>query len=292
VQHALLADGTAFDVDAGDAKQEVADGLRPRSRRRRLSQEHVARRQSGRPAAVGEQPEVADADEAVGDPVEQEAAQKLVDDDAATLGLLAVSGQGKAEQPEEQFDQTACWMVATVTERSPPRPESSHGDATFLPTPMASSAPQFTSRRAVQARSNISLSSASSVCGRRTLLHPPTDHAAGDSVEPDQAASGSSEAPRKLGRVHPRPSGPVLRARTIHDFGPGRAPSESVFVPASATAAEDEGWLLTYVYDAARDTSALVMLDAKDFTGKPVAAIALPQRVPFGFHGSWLPEPA
>jgi carotenoid cleavage dioxygenase-like enzyme len=63
-------------------------------------------------------------------------------------------------------------------------------------------------------------------------------------------------------------------------------------VPASATAAEDEGWLLTYVYDAARDTSALVMLDAKDFTGKPVAAIALPQRVPFGFHGSWLPEPA
>jgi hypothetical protein len=163
VQHALLADGTAFDVDAGDAKQEVADGLRPRSRRRRLSQEHVARRQSGRPAAVGEQPEVADADEAVGDPVEQEAAQKLVDDDAATLGLLAVSGQGKAEQPEEQFDQTACWMVATVTERSPPRPESSHGDATFLPTPMASSAPQFTSRRAVHARSTISLSSSLSV---------------------------------------------------------------------------------------------------------------------------------
>jgi carotenoid cleavage dioxygenase-like enzyme len=79
---------------------------------------------------------------------------------------------------------------------------------------------------------------------------------------------------------------------TVHDFGSGRAPSEPVFVPASPTAAEDQGWLLTYVYDAARDTSDLVILDAEDFTGKPVAAIVLPQRVPFGFHGSWLPEPA
>ncbi|MBI1846504.1 MAG: carotenoid oxygenase family protein [Candidatus Rokubacteria bacterium] len=75
----------------------------------------------------------------------------------------------------------------------------------------------------------------------------------------------------------------------VHDFGRGRVPAEPVFVPASAAAAEDEGWLLTYVYDAARDGSDLVILDAADFTGKPVATVALPQRVPFGFHGSWLP---
>ena len=81
-------------------------------------------------------------------------------------------------------------------------------------------------------------------------------------------------------------------ATTVHDFGAGRAPSEPVFVPASPTAGEDEGWLLTYVYDAARDGSDLVILDANDFTGKPVATIVLPQRVPFGFHGSWLPERA
>jgi len=79
---------------------------------------------------------------------------------------------------------------------------------------------------------------------------------------------------------------------TVHDFGAGRAPSEPVFVPASPTSGEDEGWLLTYVYDAGRDSSDLVILDANDFTGKPVATIALPQRVPFGFHGSWLPERA
>ncbi len=76
-----------------------------------------------------------------------------------------------------------------------------------------------------------------------------------------------------------------------HDFGPGRAPAEPVFVPASSAAGEDEGWVMTYVYDASRDGSDLVILDAADFTGKPVATIALPQRVPFGFHGSWIADP-
>jgi carotenoid cleavage dioxygenase-like enzyme len=76
----------------------------------------------------------------------------------------------------------------------------------------------------------------------------------------------------------------------VHDFGPGRVPAEPVFVPASSAASEDEGWLMTYVYDAARAGSDLVILDAGSFTGKPVATISLPQRVPFGFHGSWIPE--
>jgi carotenoid cleavage dioxygenase len=79
-------------------------------------------------------------------------------------------------------------------------------------------------------------------------------------------------------------------ASAVHDFGPGRVPAEPVFVPASPTAGEDEGWVLTYVYDGARDGSDLVILDATDFTRKPVATISLPQRVPFGFHGSWIPE--
>lgn len=77
-----------------------------------------------------------------------------------------------------------------------------------------------------------------------------------------------------------------------HDFGPGRIPGEGVFVPVRATAAEDEGWVMTYVYDGARDGSALVILDAGDFTAKPVATIRLPQRVPFGFHGSFIPDAA
>jgi carotenoid cleavage dioxygenase-like enzyme len=33
----------------------------------------------------------------------------------------------------------------------------------------------------------------------------------------------------------------------------------------------------------------MVRLHAQDFTGEPVATIHLPARVPFGFHGSWIP---
>jgi carotenoid cleavage dioxygenase-like enzyme len=77
-----------------------------------------------------------------------------------------------------------------------------------------------------------------------------------------------------------------------HDFGPGRLPSEPVFVPASPAAGEDEGWVLAYVYDAAADRSDLVILEAADFSGKPVATVSLPQRVPQGFHGTWFADPA
>jgi carotenoid cleavage dioxygenase-like enzyme len=76
-----------------------------------------------------------------------------------------------------------------------------------------------------------------------------------------------------------------------HDFGPGRVPGEAVFVPANDDAAEDDGWLLTYVYDEGRDGSDFVILDARDLTAPPVAVVALPQRVPFGFHGSWIADP-
>jgi carotenoid cleavage dioxygenase len=63
-----------------------------------------------------------------------------------------------------------------------------------------------------------------------------------------------------------------------------------VFVPASDGASEDEGYVLSYVYDAARDTSDLVILDATDFAASPVATIGLPQRVPYGYHGNWVAD--
>ena len=75
-----------------------------------------------------------------------------------------------------------------------------------------------------------------------------------------------------------------------HDFGPGRATGEGVFVPASKSAGEDEGFVLSFVYDAATNGSELVILDAHDFAKPPVATIALPQRVPFGFHGNWVSD--
>jgi carotenoid cleavage dioxygenase-like enzyme len=45
-----------------------------------------------------------------------------------------------------------------------------------------------------------------------------------------------------------------------------------------------------FVYDAAEDSSDLVILDASAPGTDPVARVHLPQRVPFGFHGSWVDD--
>jgi carotenoid cleavage dioxygenase len=76
------------------------------------------------------------------------------------------------------------------------------------------------------------------------------------------------------------------------ELGPGVAPSEFVFVPAGETAGEDEGWLVGYAYDRARGASDFLVLDAQRFAGPPVARVPLPARVPFGFHGNWIADPA
>jgi carotenoid cleavage dioxygenase-like enzyme len=84
---------------------------------------------------------------------------------------------------------------------------------------------------------------------------------------------------------------------------------EPRFVPRKAgpgqTVAEDDGYLLTYAYDesqldsdgevpsddeaATRSKSELWVIDAKDMS-TVVCRVQLPQRVPYGLHGSWFPE--
>lgn len=78
--------------------------------------------------------------------------------------------------------------------------------------------------------------------------------------------------------------------REVYDGGGEHVPSEALFVPASETAAEGEGWLLAYFFDRARGASSLSVFDATRLAGGPVARIELPQRVPLGFHGSWIPR--
>ncbi|HEY0498778.1 MAG TPA: carotenoid oxygenase family protein [Kutzneria sp.] len=76
---------------------------------------------------------------------------------------------------------------------------------------------------------------------------------------------------------------------TRHEFGPGREAGEAVFVPRGPFAAEDDGWLLSFVYDRSTDRSDLVVLDAGDVAATPRAVVHLPVRVPHGFHAEWLP---
>ncbi|MEP6624866.1 MAG: carotenoid oxygenase family protein [Acidimicrobiia bacterium] len=79
----------------------------------------------------------------------------------------------------------------------------------------------------------------------------------------------------------------VAGTAQIHDLG-GRMSQEPVFVPKGASAAEDEGWVMAYVHDPERNAADVVIIDAQDFSGPPVATIHLPVRVPFGFHGNWV----
>lgn len=79
-------------------------------------------------------------------------------------------------------------------------------------------------------------------------------------------------------------------AREIYDGRGRHVPSEAVFVPTDGDAPEEEGWLLSFEFDRARLRSDLSVFDATRIERGPVARVELPQRVPLGFHGSWLPR--
>ena len=63
-------------------------------------------------------------------------------------------------------------------------------------------------------------------------------------------------------------------------------------MPRTDDADESDGWLMALVSSAATGTSALHILNAGDIDGEAQAVIELPQRVPAGFHGNWVPDPA
>ena len=77
----------------------------------------------------------------------------------------------------------------------------------------------------------------------------------------------------------------------LHEFPNGQDAAEAVFVSAEgADPNSDEGWVMTYVFDEATNSSEFVVLDASNFAKEPVARVKLPQRVPYGFHGSWIAD--
>jgi carotenoid cleavage dioxygenase len=74
-----------------------------------------------------------------------------------------------------------------------------------------------------------------------------------------------------------------------HDFG-NRVAGEATFIPRSSHGGEDDGYLAIFAFDPVNRTSDFVLLDAADTGAEPVAVVRLPQRVPQGLHGAWIPK--
>ena len=47
---------------------------------------------------------------------------------------------------------------------------------------------------------------------------------------------------------------------------------------------------MAFVHDPGRGAADLVILAAQDFAAEPLARIHLPDRIPLGFHGSWIAD--
>ncbi len=125
----------------------------------------------------------------------------------------------------------------------------------------------------------------------------------GYSVEQDWADSGARSSARGDAAPDPhavveRGAAPIglLKFDVARDEavawqpGPGRRPSEPLFVRAVDGHGDDEGWLLSVVDDAHRGTSDIYVLDASSMGRRgPEAVIHLPVRLPLRSHGEWVP---
>ncbi len=75
-----------------------------------------------------------------------------------------------------------------------------------------------------------------------------------------------------------------------HEHGAGCYGGEFQVVPRPGSQAEDDGYLLGFVHDEGAGQSSLRVLDAAHPERPPLACIALPRRVPYGFHAAWIPR--
>jgi carotenoid cleavage dioxygenase len=150
--------------------------------------------------------------------------------------------------------------------------------------------------------------------GRGQTLHRWTFDLAGGSVKEETLDRRAVDFPRvadaRIGRKHrfgfsvemtpSRDGAPSFDGLVKYDLARGRCeshrfgeghPGEAVFVPAEgADPNGDDGTVLCFVHDEGSGRSEFVVLDASRFESSPIARVPLPQRVPYGLHGSWIPD--
>ncbi|KAI0473557.1 retinal pigment epithelial membrane protein [Xylariaceae sp. FL0804] len=119
-------------------------------------------------------------------------------------------------------------------------------------------------------------------------------------------ARGKAQPPQQIkGCVDTRSLDEVMQSTDPEDaiqlfrMPEGWYAQEPRFVARSGAETEDDGWLLTYVFDESQldergecpedAASELWVIDAKSMRDV-VARVRLPQRVPYGLHGQWFSE--
>ncbi|MED6205397.1 hypothetical protein PIB30_017209 [Stylosanthes scabra] len=61
------------------------------------------------------------------------------------------------------------------------------------------------------------------------------------------------------------------------------------FVPKQGALQEDDGWIIAFVHNEDTNISQAHIIDGKKVSDEAVAKITLPCRVPYGFHGAFMP---
>ena len=75
-----------------------------------------------------------------------------------------------------------------------------------------------------------------------------------------------------------------------HDFGPGGYPGEPFFIATRPNGPENDGVVVTLVFDTARQRTDIVGLDARDLGAPPLFVARLKHHVPFSLHGTFTPR--
>ena len=78
----------------------------------------------------------------------------------------------------------------------------------------------------------------------------------------------------------------------VAPMGPEEYASECALAPKAGAQREDDAYLLTVVLNAPEQRSELRVYDASNLAADAICRQVLPQVVPHGFHGNWLPRGA
>ncbi|KAK3435875.1 hypothetical protein EUGRSUZ_C00308 [Eucalyptus grandis] len=72
-----------------------------------------------------------------------------------------------------------------------------------------------------------------------------------------------------------------------HNFGKDNFCNRCV-VPKKDGLGEDSGWIVSWVHNEETDVSQVLVIEAHKFKGEPMEKMTLPQRAPYGFHGTFV----